>query len=263
MVRKSSVSSGTRQRSSNPNSASSNKGSATRKNDSVGTLNAGSRDRPLPPSRAEQRSLATRPPLDRMGRILALLVKRPGINRTELARELETTVKTIQRDLNFLRSRWKLPIYYQRSLNGFTLEDGWEKQASLIPQLAFFGMEETPPPFSEKLRNSKSGGASNSLDGAAWPHLPIVTDSEASAEHVSIEFSESGLKLLSRSRRLAGLKFRRMKKGAQAVSFKVEKLADAEAWILSWGEHAKVLKPGTLVDRIQQRLAATQERYLR
>jgi hypothetical protein len=263
MVRKAPVSSGARQKTCKSNSARSQDINTRRKNDSVATLKAGLRDRPSPPSRGEQRSLATRPPLDRMGRILALLVKSPGINRTELARELETTVKTIQRDLNFLRSRWKLPIYYQRSLNGFTLEDGWEKHASLIPQLAFFGMEETTPPFAEKLRNSKSGGPSNSPGGAAWPHLPIVTDSEASAEHVSIEFSESGLKLLSRSRRLAGLKLRRMENGAHAVSFKVEKLADAEAWILSWGEHARVLKPAALVDRIQQRLAATQKRYLR
>lgn len=214
------------------------------------------------PSRSEQRILTTRPPLDRMGRVLVLLMKNPGINRKELARELETTVKTIQRDLNFLRSRWKVPIYYHHSLNGFALEDGWEKQAALIPQLAFSGQEgNATQGLEQESVGAKKSVSRSAPEKPAWPPLPIITDPEVPAQPVSIELSETGIKLFSRSRRLGGLKFRRLKNGAQAVSFKVAKLEDAEPWILSWGEHAKVLAPRALAERIQSRLQATQDRY--
>jgi proteasome accessory factor B len=38
-------------------------------------------------------------------------------------------------------------------------------------------------------------------------------------------------------------------------------LEEIERWILSWGEHAKVLEPKNLVDSVRQRILRTSKGY--
>ena len=72
--------------------------------------------RPMPPLPAELRS---RPPLERMLRIHELLKdgRAPGV--AELARRLEVSGKTVQRDVEFMRERLKLPVVHSRALGGY------------------------------------------------------------------------------------------------------------------------------------------------
>ena len=61
----------------------------------------------------------TRPPLERMMRIHAVIAAGKHPNATTLARELEVTTKTIQRDLEFMRDRMNLPLEYVAAHNGY------------------------------------------------------------------------------------------------------------------------------------------------
>ena len=63
--------------------------------------------------------LHSRPPLERMLRIHQALQVGGFPNATGLAREIEVSTKTIQRDLEFMRDRLNLPIAFDRTRNGF------------------------------------------------------------------------------------------------------------------------------------------------
>jgi predicted DNA-binding transcriptional regulator YafY len=65
---------------------------------------------------AEPRS---RPPLVRMIRIHELMRARKFPNCTSLAEELEISYKTAQRDIDFMRDQWRLPIEYDFVQKGF------------------------------------------------------------------------------------------------------------------------------------------------
>lgn len=60
-----------------------------------------------------------RPPLERMKKIFGLLQDGKFPNSTTLAAELEVSVKTARRDLEFMRDRWELPIEYDEQKFGF------------------------------------------------------------------------------------------------------------------------------------------------
>jgi proteasome accessory factor B len=60
----------------------------------------------------------SRPPLERMLRIHKLVQAGGFPNATMLAREIEVSTKTVQRDLEFMRDRLNLPIAFDRGNNG-------------------------------------------------------------------------------------------------------------------------------------------------
>ena len=64
-------------------------------------------------------ALHSRPPLERMLRIHQLVQAGSFPNATSLAREIEVSTKTIQRDLEFMRERLNLPLGFDRLHNGF------------------------------------------------------------------------------------------------------------------------------------------------
>ncbi|MFZ5806183.1 MAG: helix-turn-helix transcriptional regulator [Verrucomicrobiota bacterium] len=64
-------------------------------------------------------SLKSRPPLSRMLAIHGLLQNEKYPNRNHLAQELETSSKTIQRDIDFMRDRLNLPIEYDERKYGY------------------------------------------------------------------------------------------------------------------------------------------------
>lgn len=61
----------------------------------------------------------TRPPLDRMQKIFHAIKQGRYPNRIRLAADIEVTTKTIQRDLDFMRDRWNLPIAYNDQRQGY------------------------------------------------------------------------------------------------------------------------------------------------
>jgi predicted DNA-binding transcriptional regulator YafY len=63
--------------------------------------------------------LLTRPPLDRMQRIFQAIKQGKYPNRIRLATDIEVTTKTIQRDLDFMRDRWNMPIAYNDQRQGY------------------------------------------------------------------------------------------------------------------------------------------------
>ena len=64
-------------------------------------------------------ALHSRPPLERMLRIHQLLQAGTHPNATSLAREIEVSTKTIQRDLEFMRDRLNLPLEFSHAHNGY------------------------------------------------------------------------------------------------------------------------------------------------
>jgi predicted DNA-binding transcriptional regulator YafY len=70
-------------------------------------------------SRSAPAGIHSRPPLERMLRIHQVLSAGKFPNCSTLAREIEVTTKTIQRDLDFMRDRLNLPIEFDRAHNGF------------------------------------------------------------------------------------------------------------------------------------------------
>jgi predicted DNA-binding transcriptional regulator YafY len=67
----------------------------------------------------DSRLAATRPPLERMVRIMAEIQAGMYPNANTLAAKLEVSRKTIERDIEFLRSRLNVPIDYDPRRWGF------------------------------------------------------------------------------------------------------------------------------------------------
>lgn len=74
---------------------------------------------------------AQRPPLDRMLRIHGLLQSGRQPNSTELAQELEVSVKTIHRDVGFMRDRLGLPVEFDPVKNGYRYTESVDAFPSL------------------------------------------------------------------------------------------------------------------------------------
>ena len=68
---------------------------------------------------APKRQLKSRPPLARMLRLHQLLQSEKFPNCTRLAKQLEVSSKTIQRDIEYMRDSLNLPIEYEPSQHGY------------------------------------------------------------------------------------------------------------------------------------------------
>jgi proteasome accessory factor B len=62
---------------------------------------------------------ASRPPLERMLRVHEELQRGAHVNCTKLAATMEVSIRTIMRDLEFMRDRWELPIEFDTRRNTF------------------------------------------------------------------------------------------------------------------------------------------------
>ena len=74
---------------------------------------------------------AARPPLERMMRIHQFLQAGKYPNATKLSRELEVAIKTIHRDIDFMRDRMELPIEYDGRRWGFHYTESVESFPTL------------------------------------------------------------------------------------------------------------------------------------
>jgi len=68
----------------------------------------------------------TRPPFDRMNRIIKRIRDGDYPNRGKLAEELDVTPKTIQRDIDFMRDRWNVPVSYDPTKYGYFFTESFE-----------------------------------------------------------------------------------------------------------------------------------------
>jgi len=71
--------------------------------------------------------LHTRPPLDRMQQIFAAIKRGDYPGRERLATDIEVTTKTIQRDIDYMRDFFQLPIDYCRENRGYTFSEPVER----------------------------------------------------------------------------------------------------------------------------------------
>ena len=65
-----------------------------------------------------QREVFTRPPMERMMRIHRIIENKEYPNAKQLAKELEVSLRTVKRDLVFMRNRLKLPMEFDGKRNG-------------------------------------------------------------------------------------------------------------------------------------------------
>ena len=70
-------------------------------------------------SAAKSRTLHSRPPLNRFQEIFHAIKTGRFPNRTQLARSIEVTTKTIQRDLDYMRHQLSLPIEFNYAQGGY------------------------------------------------------------------------------------------------------------------------------------------------
>src|SRR6516162_3404455 len=70
-------------------------------------------------SGARSRTLHSRPPLNRFQEIFHAIKTGRYPNRTQLARSIEVTTKTIQRDLDYMRYQLNLPIEFDYARGGY------------------------------------------------------------------------------------------------------------------------------------------------
>jgi len=77
--------------------------------------------------------LLSRPPLERMLHFHNLIKEESFPNCTKLAKEFEVTVRTVMRDLDFMRDRLNLPIQFDNQRNGFH----YTEPVDQFPQLPF------------------------------------------------------------------------------------------------------------------------------
>jgi len=73
-------------------------------------------------SAPQVKTASCRPMLERLGRIISLLEERKNLTRHKIAEVLEVTIKTVQRDMDFLRNNWELPIAYDIERKSYVLE---------------------------------------------------------------------------------------------------------------------------------------------
>ena len=77
--------------------------------------------------------ILSRPPLERMMRFHNLIKEDSFPNCTKLAQEFEVTVRTVMRDLDFMRDRLLLPIEFDSQRNGFH----YTEPVDQFPQMPF------------------------------------------------------------------------------------------------------------------------------
>ena len=82
-------------------------------------------------AKPERKMPLSRPPLERMMRIHRAIQSGKYPNTTSLAREMEVSTKSIQRDLDFMRDRLELPLEYDGSRFGYY----YTQEVSAFPTL--------------------------------------------------------------------------------------------------------------------------------
>jgi len=134
-----------------------------------------------------QFSLRTRPPLERFQQILDTLKHKSCPSRQTLATDLEVTTKTIQRDIDFLRDRFRAPIEYDRNRGGYVLTGPVED----LPRIDLTQSELISIFVAQKALQAYRGTAFEAPLRSAFEKLAATLDGQVSVSLHELEASLS------------------------------------------------------------------------
>jgi predicted DNA-binding transcriptional regulator YafY len=176
-------------------------------------------------------------PIERMQRLHELLSANRFPNCRKMAVEFEVSTKTIQRDLNFMRDRLRLPLEYDRIRYGFR-----------------YTRPVDHPPITFSALKKRAAEAGNTKKFASRPLLPDGVEQppigEAGAFVTRIRFDAE---VAAELQVLESHSFQEMKvlaDGSIEMEVRLDSVIGLERWVLGWGSHAQVLEPEWLRRRI-------------
>jgi predicted DNA-binding transcriptional regulator YafY len=178
---------------------------------------------------AKPRTLRSRPPLSRFQEIFHAIKTGRFPNRTQLARSIEVTTKTIQRDLNYMRYQLTLPIEFDYAQGGYY----FTKPMTDLPLFQLTESELISIFVAQKALEAYKGTAFEQPLRTAFQKLQAATNSPGSKISVSWEDLDSAISFRHFDAYLPDAKiFAEMSKAIQkeeVVGFEYKKL-DAKAY---------------------------------
>lgn len=180
----------------------------------------------------------TRRPFQRMHEIHRAIKEGGYPNCSILAKQLEVTAKTVQRDITFMRDEFGLPLVYDGQLHGYRYDGSVED----FPEFEV-GEERfvRPEDFDGRDYLRASFGIWNPGDGAR-PHLVRVRLRDYAAR-------------LAQERQwhpTQEIEFLNGKGDRVEVRFEAQGLEDVVRWILSFGSKAEVMAPKELMTMVRE-----------
>ena len=144
----------------------------------------GKRSRPSGPSSAARlRTLHSRPPLYRFQEIFHAIKTGRYPNRTQLARTIEVTTKTIQRDIDYMRYQLNVPIEFDYARGGYY----FTKPMTELPLFQLTEAELVSVFVAQKALEAYKGTAFEQPLRTAFQKLQAATQSSGASVSVSWE----------------------------------------------------------------------------
>lgn len=194
--------------------------------------------------RSDSDGLGAVPRLERIVRIHRALKDGRHCTATQLARELDVHVRTIYRDVDYLRDELGAPVVAHGN-RGYTYSDPryvlpeltvteGELLAFLVADLV---LPKVPAPYARRLRQGLHR-LSQGLGAAIAVHPAELPGPDLPLRQVQIRFGDQG-----------------------NLTLQVPSDDDLVPWILSQGARARVLNPPELVDRVRAEVRAMAALY--
>jgi predicted DNA-binding transcriptional regulator YafY len=188
-----------------------------------------SRVRNLVFAATKSRTLHSRPPLSRFQEIFHAIKTGRFPNRTQLARSIEVTTKTIQRDLDYMRYQLSLPIEFDYARGGYY----FTKPMTDLPLFQLTESELVSIFVAQKALEAYKGTAFEQPLRTAFQKLQAATNNPGTKVSISWEDLDSAISFRHFGAYLPDAKiFAEMSKAIQneeAVEFEYKKL-DAKAY---------------------------------
>ena len=140
-----------------------------------------------PSSMAKPRTLHSRPPLYRFQEIFHAIKTGRYPNRTQLAREIEVTTKTIQRDIDYMRYQLNVPIEFDYARGGYY----FTKPMTELPLFQLTEAELVSIFVAQKALEAYKGSAFEQPLRSAFQKLQAATQSSGATVTVSLEDLQS------------------------------------------------------------------------
>jgi predicted DNA-binding transcriptional regulator YafY len=140
-------------------------------------------------SAAKTRTLHSRPPLYRFQEIFHAIKTGRYPNRTQLARSIEVTTKTIQRDIDYMRYQLNVPIEFDYARGGYY----FTKPVTELPLFQLTEGELVSVFVAQKALEAYKGTAFEQPLKTAFQKLQAATKSTGASVSVSWEDLDSGI----------------------------------------------------------------------
>ena len=178
----------------------------------------------------------SRAPLERMQRLHEMLSANRFPNCRNMAAEFEVSTKTVQRDLNFMRDRLRLPIEYDNTFFGFRYTHPVDHPpitlAAVIQETNNAGRAKRFAPSS-----LSDGIERTAVQEGGIVAIRIRFDAQVAAEVQALT-----------SHPLQETKI--LPDGSIELKVQLDGVFNLDRWVLSWGAYARVLEPDWLRRRI-------------